>query len=173
MTRATRARYVIDKMQFSFRCRVNFSKKLNSRHMTVEGLSHGVHSFNHCISQKEENIIMSEMIAYCGLDCSECKAFKATQKKDFERKKEIAKQWTEGLNVAFKPEDINCKGCKSDTLSGWCRKICKIRPCAEEKKMKTCAHCDDYPCGKLKEFLSDEPVATENLAKIRKMLEAQ
>ena len=116
---------------------------------------------------------MSEMIAYCGLDCRECKAFKATQNKDFERKKEIAKQWTKGLNVEFKPEDINCKGCISDTISGWCRKICKIRPCAESKKVRTCAHCDDYPCGKLKEFLSDEPVATENLEKIRKTLKTQ
>jgi len=120
--------------------------------------------------EKEAERIMSEMIAYCGLDCNECRAFEATQAKDFERKKQIAKQWTEGLKVEFKPEDIDCRGCKSDTLSGWCRKICKIRPCAEEKKVKTCAHCDDYPCGILKEFLANEPVATENLEKIRKAL---
>jgi hypothetical protein len=116
---------------------------------------------------------MYEMIAYCGLDCSACKAFEATQKEDFERKKELAKQWTEGLKVEFKPEDINCNGCKSDTISGWCRKICKIRPCAEDKKVKTCAHCNDYPCGKLKEFLLNEPVATKNLEKIRQTLQGQ
>jgi DNA modification methylase len=111
---------------------------------------------------------MSEMIAYCGLDCAKCRAFKATQAKDFERKKQIAKQWTEGLKVEFKPEDIDCNGCMSNVISGWCRKICKIRPCAEERKVKTCAHCNDYPCGKLKELLSNESVATENLEKIRK-----
>ena len=115
---------------------------------------------------------MSEMIAYCGLDCGECKAFKATQARDAERKKQLAKQWTEGLKIEFKPEDIDCKGCMSDVLSGWCRKVCKIRPCAEERKVKTCAHCDDYPCGKLKEFLSNEPVATANLEKIRKTLQS-
>ena len=114
---------------------------------------------------------MSEMIAYCGLSCSECRAFKATQAKDSERKKKIAKQWTEGLKVQFKPEDINCNGCKSDTISGWCRKICKTRPCAEAKKVKTCAHCADYPCEKLKEFLSNEPVATTNLERIRLTLQ--
>ncbi len=113
---------------------------------------------------------MSEMIAYCGLDCNECRAFKATQAKDFERKKQIAKEWAEGLKVEFKAEDIDCRGCKSDTLSGWCRKICKMRPCAEEKKVKTCAHCDYYPCGVLKEFLANEPIATKNLEKIRKTL---
>jgi hypothetical protein len=114
---------------------------------------------------------MSEMIAYCGLDCNECRAFKATQAKDIEWKKQIAKQWTEGNKVEFKPEDVDCRGCTSDTISGWCRKLCKIRPCAEEKKVKTCAHCDDYTCGKLKEFLSNEPVATSNLQEIRKTLQ--
>jgi hypothetical protein len=111
-------------------------------------------------------------MAYCGLDCAECKAFKVTQAHDTEEKKQMAKRWAEQLKVEFEPEDINCEGCKSSVLSGWCRKICKIRPCAEERKVETCAHCDDYPCEKLKEFLSNEPIATENLEKIRKTLQA-
>jgi hypothetical protein len=113
---------------------------------------------------------MSEMIAYCGLNCADCNAFKATQAKDAQRKVELAKKWTEGLNVKFTPEDIDCDGCMSDRISGWCRKICKIRPCAEEREVKTCAYCEDYPCAKLKEFLSNEPVATQNLERIRKSL---
>lgn len=113
---------------------------------------------------------MSEMIAYCGLDCSECKAFKATQTGDQEQKKQMAERWTHELKVEFKPEDIDCHGCKSSVISGWCRKICKIRPCAEERKVKTCAHCPDYECGKLKEFLTNEPVAKENLQKIQKTM---
>ena len=116
--------------------------------------------------------MMSEMIAYCGLDCNECKAFRATQAKDFERKKQIAKHWEEGLKVKFTPQDVDCRGCKSDKISGWCRKIYKIRPCAREKNVRTCAHCDNYPCDMLKQFLSNEdPVAAENLEKIRKTLE--
>jgi hypothetical protein len=114
----------------------------------------------------------SEMTAYCGLHCSECRAFKATKTNDLERKKEIAKQWSEGLEAQFKPEDINCNGCISSTISGWCRKICKIRPCAETKKVKTCAHCDSYECAKLKEFLSKEPIARKNLEEIRRALQA-
>jgi hypothetical protein len=113
---------------------------------------------------------MSEMIAYCGLNCAECNAFKATQTKDYEMKKRLAKKWTEGLKVEFKPEDIDCDGCMSDKISGWCRKICKIRPCAEEKKAKTCALCDEYACERLKEFLSQEPEAKRNLDEIRKTL---
>jgi hypothetical protein len=114
---------------------------------------------------------MSEMIAYCGLDCVECRAFKATQAKDYELKRQIAKHWSDQGEIKFKPEDIDCNGCKSDTISGFCRKICKIRPCAQERQVKTCAHCDNYPCDILKEFLSkEEAVATKNLEKIRKTL---
>jgi hypothetical protein len=113
---------------------------------------------------------MSEIIAYCGLDCSKCDAFLATQAKDFERKEEIAKRWTKGLNVEFKPEDINCMGCMSDKISGWCTKICKIRPCAEVRKVKSCAHCKDYPCEKLEGFLSNEPKAAKTLREIRESL---
>ena len=104
---------------------------------------------------------MQKMIAYCGLDCAECRAFKATRAKDSERKALIAKQWMEGLTLEFKPDDIDCNGCKSDVLSGWCRKICKIRPCAEERRVETCAHCDAYPCRKLKAFLSKDSQSTE------------
>jgi hypothetical protein len=113
---------------------------------------------------------MSEIIAYCGLNCSDCNAFKATQTNDFERKKEMAKRWSAEHNIKFQPEDINCNGCMSDTISGWCREICKIRPCAEERKVKTCAHCQDYPCAKLKDFLSNEPAATKTLEEIRERL---
>jgi hypothetical protein len=113
---------------------------------------------------------MREMIAYCGLRCDECNILKVTQAKDYEQKKQIAKRWSDQFNIKFKPEDIDCEGCKSNVLSGWCRNICKMRSCAEARKVETCAHCDDYPCEKLKEFLSEEPVAKENLEKIRKTL---
>lgn len=114
---------------------------------------------------------MSDMIAYCGLDCKECKAFKATQTKDLERKEQIAKHWSDQGEIKFKPEDVDCHGCKSDVISGFCRRLCEIKPCAEEKKVKTCAHCDNYQCGKLKEYLSTDPEATRNLERIRRALQ--
>lgn len=110
------------------------------------------------------------MIAYCGLHCDECKILKATQAKDYGQKKQIAKRWSDQFNIRFEPEDVTCEGCKSDVLSGWCRKICKMRPCAQERRVETCAHCDNYPCSELKEFLAEEPNAKENLETIRKTL---
>lgn len=115
--------------------------------------------------------MVSEMTAYCGLDCSQCKAFKATQTNDLELKKQLAERWSGQGDIKFKPEDIDCQGCKSDVISGWCRQLCKVRPCAAEKEVATCADCDEYQCDKLKEFLRNEPEASTNLEKIRKNLQ--
>jgi hypothetical protein len=34
--------------------------------------------------------------------------------------------------------------------------------------VETCAHCKEYVCEKLKEYLSGDPVAAKNLEDIRK-----
>ena len=115
---------------------------------------------------------MYDMIAYCGLDCSKCDAYKATQTEDLVLKTKIAERWTNELGMAFVPEDITCDGCKSDRLSAWCQKVCAIRPCAEEKCVETCAHCGEYECAKLNKFLGTESTARELLEDIRKSIGA-
>jgi hypothetical protein len=113
---------------------------------------------------------MPELIAYCGLDCNKCDAFMATQAEDSERMKQIAERWTRELKTEFATRDILCDGCRSQRISGWCERICLIRPCAEKRSMETCAHCSDYQCDKLERFLSDEPAAKEYLEETRKSL---
>lgn len=113
---------------------------------------------------------MNEMIAYCGLDCSECDAFRATQAEDMEQKKKIAERWSNDLKTVFTPDDVTCDGCKTSRISGWCQKICRIRPCAIGMEVKTCAHCDSYSCNTLDVFLLDEPDAKINLQRIKKTI---
>jgi hypothetical protein len=113
---------------------------------------------------------MADMIAYCGLDCVKCDAFRATQAGDLERKKQIAERWKKELKTVFTPEDIECDGCKSSRISGWCRKGCSVRPCAVQREVKTCAHCSDYLCEKLGRLLSDEPVARATLERIHRVI---
>jgi hypothetical protein len=120
------------------------------------------------VSQQKRGGSLPGIIAYCGLDCSECSAFIATQTNDLEQKRKIAERWTKELKIEFRPENIECMGCKSDRVSGWCTKICRVRPCAEARVVRTCADCEDYLCGKLKEFLSNEPKAATNLEQIKK-----
>jgi hypothetical protein len=113
---------------------------------------------------------VSEMIAYYGLDCSKCDAFIATQNQDSRRKREMAERWTKSLSIKFGPEDIDCTGCMSTNISRWCTQVCKIRPCADTKKVKTCADCGNYPCEELQKFLSDEPKAAKTLEDIYRAL---
>ena len=99
-------------------------------------------------------------IAMCGLNCSSCAAFIATQKNDNELREKTAKEWTkryrsDGRNrPPVKPEDINCKGCLSDgPIYLYCRQ-CKIRKCAVEKGVKNCKECEQYRCNQLIELQS-------------------
>jgi len=112
---------------------------------------------------------MEKVIAYCGLVCSECPAFIATQKNDYEEKVKVAKTWSEMFKSEIKPEDINCDGClaKTENHFSYCS-TCEIRICASEKNLKNCAYCDDYPCKKLSDFFKAVPEAKTNLEEIRK-----
>jgi len=113
---------------------------------------------------------MGGIIAYCGLVCNKCPAFIATRKNDEAGKRKIAEAWSGQFGLEFKSKDINCDGCfsPSDRLSGFCLKICEVRPCARAKKVKNCAHCDQYACEKLETFFARAPEAKNTLDKIRK-----
>ncbi|NIM90735.1 MAG: DUF3795 domain-containing protein [Candidatus Aminicenantes bacterium] len=108
------------------------------------------------------------MIAFCGLLCSECGAFLATQNDDDEKRKEVAQLWSKEYDADLKPEDINCEGClaEGDNLFSY-PKICEIRKCGKEKSVLNCAQCDEYICKKLEKFFQMVPAAKERLDKIR------
>ncbi len=110
-----------------------------------------------------------KMIAYCGLNCSDCPTFIATQKNDDKMREETAKKWSEMFHADIKPADINCDGCPTDSarLFNYCAQ-CEIRKCAREKGVKNCAYCPDYPCEKLTAFLKNAPEAKALLDEIRK-----
>jgi RecJ-like exonuclease len=112
---------------------------------------------------------MNKMIAYCGIVCTECPAFLATQKEDDAKRKEIAEAWSKQYKMAIKPEDINCDGCKSQgkRIIGYSN-ICEIRKCGKEKQVENCAYCDEYGCEKLTKFLAMAPQAKTTLEAIRK-----
>ena len=77
------------------------------------------------------------MIACCGLDCSKCEGFLATQADDDIKRAEVAKQWSARYDVDIKPEHINC------------------------------AACDMYACDKLKSFFEVAPEARTALDALR------
>ncbi|MEJ2638653.1 MAG: DUF3795 domain-containing protein [Desulfosarcinaceae bacterium] len=103
---------------------------------------------------------MEEMIAYCGLTCTKCPSYLATQADDDEARRKTAAFYAEKFGFQLRPEDINCDGCLSTgtRLIGYCQ-ACDIRKCAQAKAVAHCIACDDQPCEKLKQFHQFSPDA--------------
>jgi len=96
----------------------------------------------------------------CGLDCSACEAYIATQNNDQKLREKTAKEWTRRYRndgrdrPPVKPEDINCRGCLSaGPLYLYCHR-CQIRQCGFERGIKNCIKCPDYKGKPLKELQS-------------------
>ena len=121
------------------------------------------------VKKEEGKKEKKKMIAACGLICSECPAYIATQNNDDVLRAETAKKWSEMFKADIKPSDINCDGCQSESprLFSYCS-TCEIRICAREKKVTTCADCPEYSCEKLDKFLADVPEARKVLEGLRK-----
>ncbi len=121
------------------------------------------------VKKEADKEIEKKMIAYCGIKCSECPAYIATQKNDDTLRTETAKKWSEQFKSDIKTEDINCDGCPSESprLIKYCS-TCEIRKCAREKKVATCASCPEYSCQKLDAFLAQVPEARKVLEELRK-----
>jgi hypothetical protein len=100
---------------------------------------------------------MDRMTAYCGLDCSKCEGYIATQSNDRKAIESVAEKWRKQYNSEnITAESVMCDGCtKGGRMSGYCSSMCKIRQCAVKKAVVNCAYCTDYEsCQELKTFHS-------------------
>ena len=113
----------------------------------------------------------NKIIAYCGLICSDCHAYIATQANDQEALEKVAAQWREEYNVPdITVEGVLCDGCLDGGLKCNHCADCNIRACGVERGVVNCAHCDDYVCEKLESFFGFVPDVRETLDKIRQSL---
>lgn len=114
---------------------------------------------------------MEKMVAFCGIVCTNCQAFIATQENDDVKRREVADAWSKAFDREIKPEEINCDGCL--TIDGrhinYCS-VCEIRKCGTEKEVENCAHCIDYKCERLDKFHEQAPKAKKTLEEIRQQL---
>ncbi|MFH1114114.1 MAG: DUF3795 domain-containing protein [Pseudomonadota bacterium] len=108
----------------------------------------------------DENHVTAELIAYCGLVCSECPTFLATKNDDDAARKQTAAMYAEKFGLDFEPADINCDGCKSETgkMISFCQ-VCEIRKCCRLKNLVNCASCWEQPCEILTTFHEFSPDA--------------
>jgi len=93
------------------------------------------------------------MIAYCGLVCTDCDAYKATQAGDMEALAKMAEEASVQFDMEMTAADSMCDGCHatSGRQIGYCHE-CAIRLCAIHRDIQTCAECDEYPCDKIEAF---------------------
>jgi hypothetical protein len=108
------------------------------------------------------------MIACCGLNCSQCGAYLATQENDDAKRAAVAKEWSVRYGISVKPEQVTCYGCLSDKQKFYyCADLCEIRRCCIQKALENCAACEGYACDKLEGFLALAPHARRALEKLR------
>lgn len=110
---------------------------------------------------------MQEILAFCGLTCTECPAYLATQNDNDEERRGVAETWSQQYNSDIKPEDINCDGCLPGHTQYFhhCSE-CDIRACGVAREVENCAYCDDYLCDRLERFLGLVPAAQTRLDSI-------
>jgi hypothetical protein len=105
------------------------------------------------------------MIAYCGIICTDCRAYTATQKGEQRELSQLAKEWSsEGYHLSA--EDCLCEGCIGEGRLASFARQCEIRRCAVARGVKTCGHCSDYPCDSLQETFQRSPHARAVLDEI-------
>ena len=115
---------------------------------------------------------MDRMIAYCGLVCSDCPAYRATKADDAEALERVAAQWREEHSAPdITAQWVVCDGCvsSSERKCGHCAE-CEVRACGVEHEVANCAHCADYSCEKLESFFTQVPGAKKVLTEVRASL---
>jgi hypothetical protein len=112
----------------------------------------------------------TRMIAYCGIVCTDCPGYIATQANDLVKLEELAEHARKEYNMPnVTIASVMCDGClsNSDRKCGYCAE-CAIRACGVERGVVNCAHCTDYAsCEKLNGFLVMVPSARTALEEIR------
>ena len=89
-----------------------------------------------------------EKLTYCCFECTTelCPLLKASLENDLEYKREKAAEWKEKYGRDFPLEEVYCFGCKVEpACQGEGVKRCDARACVIDRKLVSCAHCDELP----------------------------
>jgi len=108
------------------------------------------------------------IIAYCGLVCSQCPGYVATQSGD----RDALEAFAERARTEFGQTDATADATMCDGCPGTGRKIaycgaCEIRACAAARGVPHCAACAQYACATLEAFLANVPEARATLEGLR------
>jgi hypothetical protein len=113
---------------------------------------------------------MNKIISYCGFVCSDCMAYKDNVKNETDRTK-VCDYWDLYYNIKVEPSQIYCEGCMKPDEENPVRftAVCRIRNCAINRNITSCAFCNVYPCKLLNDHMNSiEKIEEQNKNKIPK-----
>lgn len=106
-----------------------------------------------------------QLDSYCGLYCGACFIMNSYRQN---RNDCLPDEWISPIH----DKEIKCHGCKSDLVFENCRG-CRIRTCAQAKKIEFCNECSEFPCEKINNLkklnLAHLKVAIHNLEIIKEI----
>jgi hypothetical protein len=109
------------------------------------------------------------MIAYCGLVCTSCEGYLATQANDEAWKEQLAAKARIDYGITdATTATVTCDGCKSQArLGGYCQ-VCKIRACGVSRGIENCGACTEFEtCERITRFMEMVPEVRETFASLR------
>jgi hypothetical protein len=105
---------------------------------------------------------MDRIIACCGLICTDCEAYQATQAGDEAWLEQVAAKWREEYqNPSFTAANVACDGCLATDgqLCSHCL-VCSTRRCCQEHGVANCGVCAEYEtCEDIRGFFQYVPSA--------------
>ena len=112
------------------------------------------------------------MLGYCGINCSECPAYRGTVTTDIRLLEKVAGNAWKGAHSASEWVCLGCTPADQGILAQDCSR-CRIRACAIAKGVQICAACSEYDsCQLMHDFISgaSEPRCNEPV-KVRTRME--
>ncbi len=91
-----------------------------------------------------------QLIAACGIDCTDCDIRRAAT--DPELRRTIIAWFKEKRSLDVDPEAIRCTWCRGDRSGHWSPDCWILRCCVDEKRLAHCSQCADFPCPRLVEW---------------------
>ena len=89
-----------------------------------------------------------EMFGYCGYNCGLC----AARSDDPDVRQQLVDGWRRIFgHQMYTAENVRCDGCRAEGRIA--DKQCEARPCAIDRGVESCAHCDDFVCDKVGHLL--------------------
>jgi hypothetical protein len=111
-----------------------------------------------------------KLVGACGNYCGKCNDYIAYVTKDSELQMKVAEEIKGQCGMDIPPNKIACLGCWGEIHNAWSASLdCKIRQCAVNKGIVTCAECSDFPCKiYINQFDTHSPQA-KNINRIRQV----